>query len=610
MTPRRPERQATAVRDGDAAAPPGGRNGAWLRALQLTTPIAEHPRRILPTVIDELAARLEETPALLSEHESLSYRALAERSNRYARWALEHGLAPGDAVCLLMPNRPEYMAIWLGLTRVGVVVALLNTHLTGFSLAHCINLVEPRHVIVAAELLGSMTAALADLAGTATVWVHGAGGGDLPRIDREVERYAGQALREAERRPPSIEDRALYIYTSGTTGLPKAARVSHFRLMQWSHWFAGLLDVRPDDRMYNCLPMYHSVGGVLATGAVLVGGGSVVIRETFSARDFWHDVSRWDCTLVQYIGELCRYLLRAGPTPAETEHRLRTACGNGLKADVWTAFQRRFGIPRILEFYAATEGNVSLFNVDGKPGAVGRVPAFLAHRFPAALVRFDVAAEAPVRDGQGRCIRCAPSEVGEAIGRIGDASSLARPFEGYTSPDASERKILRDVFEPGDAWFRTGDLMRRDEAGYYYFVDRVGDTFRWKGENVATTEVAEALAVFPQVQEAIVYGVAITGTDGRAGMAALVADAGLDLVALRAHLIDRLPRYARPVFLRLCHGLEVTATLKYTKHDLVRQGYDPAASPDAIYFDDPERGTFVPLDAALHARIQAGDIRL
>ena len=594
----------------EVTARPAGGNAAWLRALALTAPIVERPRRVLSTVIDELAERAGEAPALLSDRESLSYRALAERSNRYARWALAHQVAPGDTVCLLMPNRPEYLAIWLGLTRVGAVVALLNTHVAGRSLAHCINLVEPRHVIVAAELVGPLIAALPDLAGAATIWIHGAGPGDFPRIDPEIETCAGAPLEPGERRPPAIGDRALYIYTSGTTGLPKAARVSHFRLMQWSHWFAGMLDVRAEDRVYNCLPMYHSVGGVLATGAALVGGGSVVVREKFSAREFWSDVVRWDCTLFQYIGELCRYLLHAEPTPAETEHRIRVACGNGLKAEVWAAFQRRFAIPRVLEFYASTEGNVSLFNVDGKPGAVGRVPPFLAHRFPAALVRFDAAAEAPARDAQGRCIRCATDEIGEALGRIQGLADHGRAFEGYTSREATEQKILRDVFEPGDAWFRTGDLMRQDASGYYYFVDRIGETFRWKGENVATSEVAAALTAFPAVREAIVYGVAIPGTDGRAGMAALVVEAGFDLAELRAHLVDRLPGYARPVFVRIRPELDVTATFKYTKHELVRQGYDPAAVADTIYVDHPAHRAFVRLDPALHARIQTGDIRL
>ena len=373
--------------------------------------------------------------------------------------------------------------------------------------------------------------------------------------------------------------------------------------MQWSHWFAGLMDTRPTDRMYNCLPLYHSVGGVLATGAVLVGGGSVVIRDKFSARHFWPDVVRWECTLFQYIGELCRYLLHTESQPDETRHRLRMCCGNGLRADVWNDFKDRFRIPRILEFYAATEGNVSLFNLEGKPGAIGRIPPFLAHRFTATLVRFDAGREEPVRNEQGFCVRCAPNEVGEAIGKIvGDPANVAGRFEGYTSVDATEQKVLRDVFTPGDAWFRTGDLMRRDERGYFYFVDRVGDTFRWKGENVATSEVSMALCAFPGVKEANVFGVAIPGTDGRAGMAALVADERLELAALRTHLLERLPDYARPLFLRIRREIEVTATFKYTKTEFVRQGYDPAATTDPIYFADPERHAFVRLEVALCKR--------
>jgi len=582
----------------------------WLRALELTAPIVNNPYRILSTVIEDLAEKFGAAPALLSDRECLTYRALVERSNRYARWALVQGLARGDTVCLFMPNRPEYMAIWLGISHVGGVVSLLNTNLAGPSLAHCINIVRPKHIIVAAELVDPLTTALSDLTDATTIWVHGTDHDEFLRIDRDLERHAGERLCEAERRSITIADRALYIYTSGTTGLPKAANVSHSRLMQWSHWFAGLMDTRSTDRMYNCLPMYHSVGGVLATGAVLVGGGSVVISGKFSAHQFWNDVIRWDCTLFQYIGELCRYLLHSAPHPHETEHRIRMCCGNGLRPDVWDDFKRRFRIPQILEFYAATEGNVSLFNVDGKSGAIGRIPSFLAHRFPATLVKFDVETDAPLRDAQGFCIRCAPNEVGEAIGKIpNDPLSIASRFEGYTSREASESKILRNVFERGDAWFRTGDLMRRDEKGYFYFVDRVGDTFRWKGENVATSEVTEAICAFRGVKEANVYGVAIPGTDGRAGMAALVTDEELDLVAFRTHLSQRLPEYARPLFLRIRSELDVTATFKHRKDALVRQGYDPTASADVIYFDDRERSVFVRLDETLYDRIQSGAIR-
>jgi fatty-acyl-CoA synthase len=278
---------------------------------------------------------------------------------------------------------------------------------------------------------------------------------------------------------------------------------------------------------------------------------------------------------------------------------------------VWEKFQARFAIPRILEFYAATEANVSLYNVEGKPGAIGRVPSFLRHRFPLALVKFDPETGEPARGPDGLCIRCAVNESGEALGKIRDASARhGGAFEGYTSAEDTERKIVRDVVERGDAWFRTGDLMRRDAAGFYYFVDRIGDSFRWKGENVATTEVAEAMAAFPGVSEAVVYGVAVPGTEGAAGMATLVARGALDLAALRAHLTERLPSYARPLFLRIKDRIEVTATFKHQKTDLVREGFDPAATADAIYVDDPARQSYVRLDGGLYRRIQAGGVRL
>jgi len=585
----------------------------WLRALELTAPIANHPDRVFPVVIEELAARLGEAPALLSDRECLTYDALARRSNQYARWALSQGLAKGDTVCLLMPNRPEYMAIWLGIIKVGGVVALINTNLAGPSLAHCINIVAPKHIIAATELVDRLTSAFSDSNCAPPIWIHGdccTSDTSYRRMDLEIERHAGDALNEQERRPVTIEDRALCIYTSGTTGLPKAANVSHGRLMQWSHWFAGMMDTKSTDRMYNCMPMYHGVGGVQAPGAVLVGGGSVVIRDRFSASRFWSDVIRWDCTLFQYIGELCRYLLHTEPSPHETGHRIRLACGNGLRPDVWGDFQRRFRIPQVFEFYAATESGVSLFNVEGEAGAIGRIPPYLAHRFPVILIKFDVEKGEPVRNERGFCIRCAPNEVGEAIGPLlKGASNVGRRFEGYTDAQASEKRIVRDVFEPGDAWFCTGDLMRKDERGFFYFVDRIGDTFRWKGENVATSEVSEAICSFPGVKEANVYGVAIPGADGRAGMATLVLAGELDLSLFRAHLIGRLPGYACPLFLRIRNELEVTTTFKYAKTDLVRQGYDPLATTDLIYFNHPDHESFVRLDKGLYDRIQAGQIR-
>jgi fatty-acyl-CoA synthase len=584
--------------------------GAW-RTLKKTTPIARHPTRVFPVVIDELAERYGEAPALLSDRESFTYRALAARSNQYARWALEQGVQKGDTVCLMMPNRPEYMAIWLGITRVGGVVALINNHLTGAALAHCINVVEPKLVIVAAELSAPLETARPLLTGRAKIWWHGGTDIHQPRIDRAVDALSGAALSGTEHPPLTIEDRALYIYTSGTTGLPKAANMNHYRLMLAGHAFAGVMATRPTDRMYDCLPMYHTAGGLVATGALLINGGSVVIREKFSAHEFWDDIDRWNCTIFQYIGEFCRYLVNSPPHPKETAHRLRLACGNGLRPDVWPEFRRRFRIPHVIEFYGATEGNVSLFNFEDKEGAVGRIPWFLERRFPTKIVRFDIDRQEPVRDAQGFCIECKTDEPGEVIGKIlKDASKPGARFEGYATQAETEKKILHDVFEKGDSWFRTGDLMRKDVDGYFYFVDRIGDTFRWKGENVSTTEVEEAIGRFPGVEETNVYGVRVPGREGRAGMAALVVRGKLDLAGLRAHLVKSLPDYAMPLFLRIRTEMDVTSTFKQKKVDFVEHGFDPGATSDPIYFDDMAAKAFVRVDAALYERLRGGQIRL
>jgi fatty-acyl-CoA synthase len=504
---------------------------AWIRALERTSSV-EQSRLTLPELINRLAHQFDAAPALVSSEATLSYRELAMRCNQYARWGLAQGLKPGDSVSLMMANCAEYMAIWLGLSRLGVMVALINSNLAGEGLAHSINIVTPRAVIVGGELAARVGAVRARLQSALPCWVHGHSTEDFAPLSPALARHSGAELRDADCAPPPLEATALYIYTSGTTGLPKAAKVSHYRVMQWSHWFAGLLNTQPTDRMFNCLPLYHSVGGVVATGATLVGGGAVVIRARFSASDFWRDVRDERCTLFQYIGELCRYLVNAAPQAIETEHSLRIACGNGLRPEVWETFQGRFKIPRILEYYASTEGNFSLYNCEGLPGAIGKIPSFLAHRLPVALLRFDVERGEPARSAEGLCERCSANEVGEAVGLIpSGGKELAGRFEGYADAEASARKVLRNVFKQGDAWYRTGDLMRRDERGFYYFVDRVGETYRWKGENVSTAEVLTALTRAPGVLDGVVYGVAVPGADGRAGTAALVVSADFDLAA-------------------------------------------------------------------------------
>jgi fatty-acyl-CoA synthase len=583
---------------------------AWLRALAKTATIGDLGVT-LPELIGRLSLEFDAAPALASPEASMTYGQLGVRCNQYSRWGVSRGLKSGDAVSLLMANCAEYLPIWLGLTRIGVVVALVNSQLAGSVLAHSINIVDPKFLIVGADLAPRVAAIRPQLAASLEYRVLGPSPLDLKPLDTELSAMAGEPLRDSECAAPAIDATALFIYTSGTTGLPKAAKVSHYRLMQWSHWFAGMMDTRPSDRMFNCLPLYHSVGGVVATFATLVSGGTVVIRPRFSASDFWRDVRDEGCTLFQYIGELCRYLVNTPYQPIEIEHSLRMACGNGLRPEVWEPFKTRFRIPRILEYYASTEGNFSLYNCEGQPGAIGRIPAFLASRLPVALLRFDLDTSEPRRTAEGFCERCSPDEIGEAVGLMPQhQGQRAGRFEGYADPQASARKVLRNVFEEGDAWYRTGDLMRRDERGFYYFVDRIGETYRWKGENVSTAEVLTALTASRGVIDGVVYGVIVPGTDGRAGTAALKVNDEFDLAAFRAEVAARLPPYARPVFLRIVSTLEATATFKPRKQDLVEAGFDPGRVSDPLYFDDSRSQRYVRLDAELFAAISSGALRI
>ena len=584
-------------------------NKAWLRALALTARIAREPERLLADVIEEQARERSDAPALLSDDQELTYGQLAALARRHARWALAEGLANGDRVALAAHGHPGYLAIWLGLTWVGVVVALVNPELRGEGLTHGLQAAAPRLILASGELAAAVEEAAARLADPPPVWRLEAGA--ERSLAAALEALPDDPLAAAERRGVTVRDPALLIYTSGTTGLPKAAWVSHHRVMSWGGWFAGLLGLAPDDRLYDCLPMHHSVGGVVATGALLTAGGSVVIARKFSARRFWDDLVRWDCTLFQYIGELCRYLVKAAPSNGERAHRLRMAFGNGLDEVVWRRFQARFAVPRIVEFYAATEGNVSLFNLEGEPGAIGRAPAFMAHRFPVAIVSYDPEAGAPRRGADGRCIRCARGEAGEAIGRISAAGEdPAQRFEGYTSAADTEKKVLRDVFEPGDAWLRTGDLMRLDARGFFRFVERVGEGFRWKGENVSAAEVAAVVQACPGVEAAAVYGVAVPHADGRAGMAAIVAGPDFALGELHARLAQALPAYARPLFVRIVPQLPATETFKTASQRLAAESFDPGRISDPLYVEDAARGAYAPLGLPLFARIARGELRL
>jgi fatty-acyl-CoA synthase len=558
-------------------------------------------------IIEKWAAKRPNNVAIWYEDKSYTYRQYDAAANRYARWAQSLGLKKGDAVALLMENRPEYLFAWGGLIKIGVTVALINTNLRERALAHSLAISGAKHVVLGAELAANFASCVDDMQEKLTVWATGGAVDGAQDLDKALAAQSDAPLPKDARKGLTANDKCFYIYTSGTTGLPKAANMSHLRIQFMMNSFASAMRSTERDRMYVVLPLYHSAGGVCAIGSVLTVGGSVIIRRKFSATAFWDDCVKYRATQFQYIGELCRYLLNAPPHPNERKHRLRVTMGNGLRPEIWPAFKARFRIPRIIEFYGATEGNVSMVNFDGKVGSIGRIPGYMRRVLQTRLVLFDIESEQPIRNEKGFCVECKPDEAGEAIGKIDEQRGR---FEGYSKGADTEKKILRDVFEKGDAWFRTGDLLKRDAQHYYYFIDRIGDTFRWKGENVATSEVAEAISIFPGIKEANVYGVKVPGTDGRAGMAALVAAGPIDFAKFKAHLEKNLAAYARPIFLRMQPEIEITGTFKHRKVELVKEGYDPRTVKDPLFFLDPVDGQYVPLTPELHDRLMAGEVRL
>jgi fatty-acyl-CoA synthase len=570
------------------------------------------------TVADWIEARARDRrdhPFVRFEDRVVTYGEHDAATNRVAHFGRERGLAQGEVVALLMENRPEYLQVWGGLAKLGVTSALLNTNLQGRGLAHAIAAAGTQRLVVGSECLDRL-ATLEERPDDLEVWVlrDPAHPGDLPEGALDLDRALAES---SSARPPAsfragarCGDDLFYIYTSGTTGLPKAARFSHLKFMATGA-ASQLAGFGPKDTMYCALPLYHSAGGAMCVSAVLSTGGTLALRRKFSASGFWDDVRRFEATAFQYIGEFCRYLLNQPPSPRDGEHRLRYAIGNGLRPDIWESFRDRFRIPQIVEFYGATEGNIAMVNLEDKVGSIGKMPPALVAE--GRIIRYDVASDSHARDAEGRCIECGVGEPGELIGKLpARAGDTRGRFEGYTSKEATERKILRDVFETGDAWFRTGDLLRKDAEGYFYFVDRIGDTFRWKGENVSTQEVAEALLAFPGMEMANVFGVEVPGADGRAGMAALVAaePAKFDGRAFFEFATERLPGYAAPIFVRLQGEADITGTFKLRKVELAKEGFDPGQVRDPLFVRDDAARAYVELTPERYAAIQRGSYRL
>ena len=551
--------------------------------------------------------------AVLYKDTRLTYTQFNQWANRIAHFYLSLGLQKGDVVAVFVENRPELLAIVAGLGKIGVISAMVNTSQTGKVLTHSINLVKPKAAIVGDEVLGSFAEVQADLniARDKLFWFADADTlkepGSAPKGFRNL---ADEVAGQPSYNPPTStqvfsNDGLFYIYTSGTTGLPKAAIFSHGRFMKAYAGFGYTLMLDHSDVLYVTLPFYHATAMVVCWGSVLAGGAGIAMRRKFSASEFWNDVRKFRATGFGYVGELCRYLMERPAQPDDNDHAVRKIIGNGLRPNIWKPFNDRFGIEVVMELYASSEGNIGFTNIFNFDNTVGFCP------FPYAVVEYDKEAEQPVRGKDGFMVKARTGEVGLLVGEITDRT----PFDGYTDPAKNAACILENVFEKGDRYFNTGDLMRDIGFRHAQFVDRTGDTFRWKGENVSTTEVENLMCGHPTLQDAVVYGVEIPNTNGRAGMAAITPHEGhgadeLDLPGLYAHIKAELPAYAMPVFLRVKKAMETTGTFKYQKTSLKKEGFDPSqVDSEPLYVLLPGTTEYVPLTDAVFEDIKAGKFR-
>jgi acyl-CoA synthetase (AMP-forming)/AMP-acid ligase II len=580
-----------------------------------------HPLRLLAgvgygpadqhlTIVNQFEKRAGQHPErtfLVYDDERYSYGQANALINQHSHAYRKLGLAKGDVVALVLENRPEFLWHMFGLHKLGALASLINTHLKGDSLVHALRICRPKHVVVGSELWDQVE----HVRGQLDELGPGAFEVDVdPRgTQQPLAASFGDRLRDVGVDNPTqtgeqtLSDLAAFIYTSGTTGLPKAAVINHRRFFRGGAAWAGLgFGFRTGDVLYNCLPLYHANAVLLATSSVISAGVTMALGRKFSRQNFWNDVRRYDASAFIYIGELCRYLMNNEPSPRDREHRVRAISGNGLGPDIWRGFQERFGLKRIVEFYGATEGNCITINALGVTGSVG--PMLLGM----ALARWNEEQGDFVRGADGHLVRVKRGEPGVLLGRIEPRAE----YIGYQDKAASETKVVRNAFAPGDAWFNTGDLLRLGAFRHMYFVDRLGDTYRWKGENVATSEVQERLSSWPPLLEANVYGVKVPGLEGRAGMVALVLTNGhgFDASSLRDHVKDRLPGYARPAFVRVMKALNTTSTFKNTKADLQKEGFDPRLIKDPLYVLDLQSDQYVPLTSELYEKVVNGELRL
>ena len=586
-----------------------GRLPTILQTRKKIVNIGTENRESWGSMLEENAARFPHNPAVKSAEAQLSWREYNEATNRCANYFISMGLEKGDVACVFLENRPELLIVYSAMAKIGVVNSMINTNLRQDSLRHCLSLHPAKVYIIGEEVIDAFEEVKNELnlqPEQKLYFITDSGQKPSPEGYMDFNEAVGDlpAVNPSTTAEVKPGDTIAFVFTSGTTGgMPKAAVITHGRLVG-SRYYNGriVLNMQPNDTMYIPLPFFHTNALALSWPPVFANGSAVAIRRKFSVSNFWSDVRKYNATAWCYIGELCRYLMNQPAQPNDRDNPLTKIIGNGLRPDIWHDFKNRFGISKVYEIYGAAESNlyfVNLLNLDCTVGSC---------RLPYAIVRYDVDEDTAIRDKNGFMQRVEVGQTGLLLGEISETN----PFVGYTSKEATDSKIIHDVFAKGDLWFNTGDLMRDIGYGHAQFVDRTGDTFRWKGENVSTTEVEAVANTLPQVSLSTVYGVKMPGGDGRAGMIAIIPEVvpeEFDLKGLCENLQSTLPSYAVPKFVRLNKDLEYTPTHKIKKVELKKDAFDPGRINDALYVLLPGEAEYQPLSGEIYAELLKGKYR-
>ncbi|RWS25166.1 Long-chain fatty acid transport protein 1-like protein, partial [Leptotrombidium deliense] len=547
--------------------------------------------------------------ALISDESKWTFKQFDQLANQIANFFTERGLKAGDEVALFMPSKPEHVIIWYGLSRIGVVTGLINENLKSDPLVHSITCIRPKALIFDSEF-EEVISDIYETLNEKQKFSYFYFGDTTCKVKAEnlkqlIKEQPDDRLKSQYK--TSMKDSLCYIYTSGTTGFPKAAIVKQSRVIYVGVAINLALSLNSDDIVYNCLPLYHTIGVVFTLSQLFFYGRTIVIRRKFSASKFWDDCIKYNCTVSNYIGEVTSYLLAQPPKLTDKSHRVRKLFGAGLRQTIWKDFVNRFQIKDVFEVFGSTEGNTNMGNLDSKDGSCGFVPVcipkFIRKLFlPLTFIKVEADTGEVIRDENGFCIECKPGDSGMLVAKI-DNSHPSTAFEGYVNKTETEKKILRDVFKKGDAYFSSGDVLYMDEFGYFYFKDRIGDTFRWKGENVSTNEVEGVIAKILNVVDCVVYGVQIPYCDGKAGMVAIATKQTIDFANFYKQMNQILPKYAVPLFVRFIENVELTGTFRFSKVTLKKDAFDINVCKDQIYVINYKNQTYEKLTYEIYEQI-------